>query len=202
MKAIRSGAVSSVVKVIVSILLLLIVVGLIGFVAYFTNGFTSDFRSFYVEYQGQRILREDSKLSFPLDTELRFDCKYVFASGDEQGTYGYNVAIVPNSEVDFEFTVDDQYMIYSGIDDLTSAFAIVKEQDHFILTLPSDFGMQSVLQLLYPGQEVVVPEDLALDGYYYTLVISSYNDEFVYNITFNCILSVASIEMSEEHVVV
>lgn len=49
-------------KVIGVILVLLSLAGIIAIIYRFTNGFNEDFKTFYVEYDGEQILTADSKL--------------------------------------------------------------------------------------------------------------------------------------------
>lgn len=191
-------------KVIAFVLILLLIAGVVGFFVVYTNGFTSDFRSFYVEYGGEKILRDKTSVSLQLDKPHRFDCRYVFASGQDGGDYGYNVSVIPNADgdTDFEFTVGENVYSYSALEDLTPAFDIERNGGYFILTLPSDFGMQSVLCALFPEETVSVPAEVTVEGYYYTLVVSSYNERTVYYISFNCFFGIASLQMSEERVII
>ena len=49
-------------KVIGVILVLLLLAGIVAVIYRFTNGFNEDFKTFYVEYDGEQILTADSKL--------------------------------------------------------------------------------------------------------------------------------------------
>ena len=43
-------------RIITYVLIVLLLVGGVGFVAYFTNGFTDGFKSFYVSVNGENVL--------------------------------------------------------------------------------------------------------------------------------------------------
>ena len=189
-------------KIIAFVLILLLITGVVGFFVVYTNGFTSDFKSFYVEYEGEKILHDKTSVSLQLGKPLRFDCRYVFGTGQSGEDRGYTVKVMPNADEDFDFTVGGDIYRYSATEDLTPVFDIECNDGYFMLTLPYDFGMPSVLGALFPDEEITVPDDITLEGYYYTLVVSSYNARTVYNLSFNCYFGVMSLQMSEERVVV
>ena len=67
------------IRILTYVLLGLLVVGVIGFVAYFTNGFKSDFKTFYINVDGKDIMESDGgyKVSKdkPMDVKVK-DCAY------------------------------------------------------------------------------------------------------------------------------
>lgn len=189
-------------KIIAFTLILLLITGVVGFFVVYTNGFTSDFKSFYVEFEGKKILHDKTSVSLQLGKQLRFDCRYVFDTGQSGEDRGYTVTIVPNVDEDFDFTVGDDTYRYSSMEDLTPAFNLECNDGYFILTLPYDFGMQSVLSALLPDEKITLPDGITLEGYYYTLLVSSYNARTVYSISFNCYFGVMSLKMSEDRVII
>ena len=52
-------------KIIAYVLVVLALVSAIGFIAYFTGGFTSGFKTFYVEVDGKQVLTNASGYSIP-----------------------------------------------------------------------------------------------------------------------------------------
>ena len=169
-------------KVIGVILVLALLAGIVAVIYRFTNGFNEDFKTFYVEYDGEQILTADSNVHLVEGQTHRFDVKYTFDTGNSEPK-DYNVKVVPNAERDFDFTVDGERYLYSKENDLTSAFGLNKQDTYFELVLPEDFTLQYALQSCYPDKEVVVPEEAEQGNLYpYTLVISSYNDSVTYNI--------------------
>ena len=65
-------------KVIGIVLVLLLLAGIVAVIYRFTNGFNEDFKTFYVEHDGEQILSADSKMSFKAGETYRFDVKYTF----------------------------------------------------------------------------------------------------------------------------
>ena len=170
-------------KIIGIILVLLLVAGLIAVLYKFTNGFNEDFKTFYVEHEGEQILSENSEMTFTEGKTHRFNVKYTFDTGQTEAR-DYSVEIVPNAEQDFEYTVDGETYLYSKAGDLSSAFGLKKQKSYFEITLREDMTVQSVLETGPPGQQVEVPENAA-DVFPYVLCISSYNGNVSYRIAFD-----------------
>lgn len=171
-------------KIISVILILLAVAGATGFIAMFTNGFTEEFKSFYIETNGEKLLQTETNRVFACGEEQRFDVKYTFSDLTKDKPSGYTVKVIPNEETDFDFTVDGEVYSYAAVTDLTAAFDIVKYDEYFTLTLSDGMSIQSVLGSLYPDKNVQVTTDVK-DKYPYTLLISSYNGKVTYRINFN-----------------
>ena len=96
-------------KVIAYILLVLAFVAVCGVVAYFTGGFTSDFKTFYVCVDGKNVLSTADGYELTTETPLTVDVKYTFGAFNKENT-GYSVKVVPNKidGKDFDFTVDGE----------------------------------------------------------------------------------------------
>lgn len=187
---------SKVVKSISFILVLLAMVIFIGFFATFTNGFTSDFKSFYVENDGEQLLNNVDNVAILKDTEMRFDCKYTFGFLNKKQPKGYNVKVVPNvsQNNDFDFSVDGQLYAFGAEPDLMCAFDIVFYDNYFTLKLTKT--MQEVLQTVHSGKTVVAPNNyLKVD--YFTLVISSYDGKSVVNIGMHYFIDIDNIGLDK-----
>lgn len=173
---------NSATSVILSILSVLFVALVFGVVYKFSNELNEDLKNFYVEYNGKRIVSTESRVTFDLDSDNRFDCKY-----NSNSDNAFNLKIVPNvnDETDFSYTVDGKNYKFSAIKDLTSCFSIDKQNNYFIISFPYDFSMQNVLDSLYSTSEVIIPENIILSQYYFTMIISDYNNKTAYNVDFN-----------------
>lgn len=188
-------------KVIGIILVLLLVAGLVAVIYKFTNGFNEDFKTFYVEHDGEQILSENSAMTFTEGKTHRFDVKYTFDTGQTEAR-DYSVEIVPNVEKDFEYTVDGETYLYSKAGDLSAAFALNKQDSYFAITLREDMTIQSVLETVYPGQQVEVPETAADENPFpYTLIVSSYNGNVNYHIAFNLGADVTGITLEPSQII-
>ncbi|MBE5737372.1 MAG: hypothetical protein E7348_03130 [Clostridiales bacterium] len=184
-----------------SILLLLVIVLAVGFVYRYTNGFNEDFKTFYIEYNGERILTSNSEMVLGIGNEHRFDVKYTFGKNTEKNK-GYTVKIIPNADKDnsFDFTINGNKYAYYGESELTDAFDITLEESYFVISLPSTMTIESILKDLYPNDEVTVPEEAYSINYPFTLIIASYNEKVVYNIDFGFEVMVMGIELSAEEI--
>ena len=155
-------------KIIVYVLLLLAVVAAIGVIAHFTNGFTSDFQTFYVTVNGKDVMGSSGG--------LKVDVKYTFGfANDEQK--GYSVKIVPNTSQgeDFNFTVGDETHKFYSEKDLSAGFTIKQSDDSFTIA-PKGGTLTDILKAVYPDREI---SDCEQYGYpdMFTAVITSYNGE-------------------------
>lgn len=188
-------------KVIGVILVLLLLAGIVAVIYRFTNGFNEDFKTFYVEYDGEQILTADSKLHLVEGQTHRFDVKYTFDAGNAEPK-DYNVKVIPNAERDFDFTVDGERYLYSKEGDMTAAFGLNKQDTYFELVLPEDFALQYALQSCYPGKEVIVPEEAEQGNPYpYTLVVSSYNESVTYNIRLSVGAEVTGVTLDPSQII-
>ena len=67
------------IRILTYVLIGLLVVGVIGFVAYFTNGFKSDFKTFYISVDGKDIMKSDGGYKVSKGKPLEIKVKYVFS---------------------------------------------------------------------------------------------------------------------------
>lgn len=188
-------------KIIGIILVLLLLAGLVAIIYRFTNGFNEDFKTFYVEYDGEQILTTESEMHLTSGNTYRFGVKYTFDTENTEPK-GYNVKVVPNAQRDFDFTVDGERYLYSKQGDMTAAFGLKKSDTYFELSLPEDFSLEYALQSCYPGKEVVVPEEAAdANAYPYMLVVSSYNDSVVYHIALSVGAEVTGVTLDPSQII-
>ena len=188
-------------KIIGIILVLLLVAGLVAVIHKFTNGFNEDFKTFYVEHEGKQILSENSEMTFTKGKTHRFDVKYTFDTQQSEAR-DYSVEIVPNAEQDFEYTVDGEPYLFSRAGDLSAAFSLKKQATHFEITLREDMTIQSVLETVYPGQQVEVPGTAADENPFpYALIVSSYNGNVSYRIAFNLGADVTGITLDPSQII-
>lgn len=170
-------------KIIVYVLLLLAVVAAIGVIAHFTNGFTSDFQTFYVTVNGKDVMGSSGGFQVSPSEPLKVDVKYTFGfANDEQK--GYSVKIVPNTSQgeDFDFTVGDETHKFYSEKDLSAGFTIKRSDDSFTIA-PKGGTLTDVLKAVYPDREI---SDCEQYGYpdMFTAVITSYNGEASVQVNF------------------
>ena len=173
------------VKAITAVAAVALVVGAIAVIYKYTNGFNEAFKTFYVEYDGEKILTADSIIEFEPNVEYRFDVKYTFEKSDAK-PLDYNVKIIPNATYDFDFTADDKRYKYSKAKELTAVFNVAKQDTFFTVLFTQEQTLTKVIGAVYDTDKVIVPSDLDDNcAKPYILVVSSYNDSVKYNIRFN-----------------
>lgn len=197
---------NKIVKAISVLLVFLLCVGIFAMVAKFTNGFTEDFKTFYVTYNGKKLFSFDNQFFLEREEEHRFDVTYVFEflDDDEDPNREYSVKIIPNvdDKTDFTFTVDGDEYAYSEVGELTKGFLLDKQDTYFVLSVTNDTCLESVLEGVY-GKDVDTPKDeYCPSPYLYTLVITSYDESITYFIDFAIGKGVTEIELDTDKVVI
>ena len=161
-------------QVVSYIVILLVIVAVIGVFAYFTNGFTSDFKTFYVSVNGKDVMTTANGYVITPQEPLSVDVKYTFAFNQSEAK-GYSVKIVPNKTDEyFDFSVDGETHNFGDEKDLSNGFIIEKKEKSFTV-IPKGSTPQEILQAVYSDNEVVCENK----GYndMFTLIITSYNGE-------------------------
>lgn len=185
-------------KTIAIIVCVLLLVLAVGSIAFFTNGFTSDFKTFYVESDGKRMLADCSNYIMKQDAENKFVVKYTFGAVNKDIS-GYTVKIVPNvsHDNDFDFTVDGEIYSFGAEEDLTKGFDITLNENDFVIK--GNYTMQSVLQRLYPEKKVKFNlDDVNNSVDNFTLLVYSYNGEAVVKIGFHNYVAVEGVGLQEK----
>lgn len=164
-------------KVLSYVAVVLILAAACGALAFFTNGFTTDFTSFYVVCGDEEIMSSAGGYYLSTESPLTVDVKYTFDFVNDSIS-GYTVQVVPNtaSDADFDFTLDgDVYSFYAETD-LTDGFDVEYGESSF--TIAPKGNMQQILSAVYPSSTVTVErEDEDYSAEIFTLVVTSYNGE-------------------------
>ena len=177
-------------KIIFRIFLVLILLAVVGsgfFIYKHTDGCNSEFKTFYVEYNGHHLPAESSDI-YSQNMEYKFDIVYPFGFIDKEQK-GYDVKVIPNANAEAVlYVIDDRYYSFRDLNDITSAFKITKEDDSFTLSIPKDFTIKTVLEKIYPDKTIEIDEEyLNYDEAFYTLIISSYNGANQYTVNFGIV---------------
>ena len=167
---------NNVTRVVVYIIILLAIFALIGVVAYFTNGFTSDFKTFFVKVDGRNVMTSSGGYSISESEPLKVDVRYTFGFVSKDNN-DYSVRIVPNKTegCDFEYIVGDETHSFFEETDLTDGFTILKTKDSFTLS-PKGRTLNDILGSVYPDEEISNCEGF---GYadMFTVIVTAYNQE-------------------------
>ena len=182
-------------QVVSYIVILLVIVAVIGVFAYFTNGFTSDFKTFYVSVNGKDVMTSGSGYVITPQEPLSVDVKYTFAFNQTE-TKGYSVKIVPNkTDEDFDFSVDGETHYFGDEKDLSNGFVIDKQEKSFTVT-PKGSTPLEILKAVYPESEVSCESKGNNDMF--TLIITSYNGESSVKLNFALERRVTGITFDKE----
>lgn len=177
-------------RIIAWILIILLLIGAIVAILHFTNDGNEGFKTFYLIHDGKDIVTTHSYAYYETG-EQRFDVKYTFDVVSDEPR-DYNVKIVPNTDADFDFTVEERWYSWASADELNGVFGLKKEADHFTFTIPEDKSITSVLEKMFPGEAVTAPSEAELPSpYLYSLIVSSYNEEVSYKIDFSIVEIIA-----------
>ena len=170
----------SILKTTVSIVLALILLaGIAGAaVFFFKPELLPSFTDFYVIHDGEE-LTGTNEMTFNLNQEAEFEVKYTWAVF--RPNTGFNLQIVPNDDIDFDFTVDGDQFSFAFLFDLLSGFEIDKDAGHFSIVFV-DIG--TVLDRIYAGRTVVLPSNLDYDQYFCSMLIKSYDNSATVRIDF------------------
>lgn len=184
------------VKLISWVLIVLALVAGIGAIAYFTGGFTGEFKTFYLNVDGKDILSTASDYEIAKNEPMTVNVKYTFAG---EGVSGYSVKVVPNviSGKDFDFTIDGEPYSFQAERDLTAGFDIEQNEDSFTIKPKGSLG--EVMAAVYPGNVV---GDCTSNGYdnMFLLVVDSYNGDSTVTIAFSIKESVTGIKLEPDHI--
>ena len=187
-------------QVVSYIVILLVIVAVIGVFAHFPNGFTSDFKTFYVSVDGKDVMISGNGYVISKNEPLSVDVKYTFGSFNKNETKDYSVKIIPNKieNSDFTYTVDGESKSFQSETDLTAAFEIDKGEKSFTVK-PKGKSLTEVLTAFY-GTEVT---DCENKGYtdMFTIIVTSYNGEASVKLNFTIAGKVVGVVLDREVIV-
>lgn len=186
-------------KIIAYVLIVLAIVGIFGIIAKFTNGFTSDFKTFYVTIDGKDVMTTTNGYVLDKEEPMKVDVKYTFSSADAEVS-GYSVKVIPNAALDkdFDFTMDGSIYSFQMEEDLTNGFIIEKSDDSFIIQPKGD--ITDILRAVYPDAEI---DDCKENTYpdMFSLVITSYNGESKVVVNFAVIVEPTGVSFDKEVII-
>ena len=184
-------------KIITYIAIVLAVITVIGVVAHFTNGFTSDFKTFYVTVDGKDVMTSAGGYRVTTSKPLEVDVKYTFGALNNKVDKDYSLKIIPNNipDKDFTYTVDGEKKYFQSETDLSDGFEIDKGEKSFRIK-PKGETIAEVLSAVY-GKSVT---DCESKGYtdMFTVIVTSYNGEASVKLDFSLAIRVAGITLDKE----
>lgn len=187
--------------IIAYLLIVLALAGVIGFIVVFTNGGTSDFKTFYVKYDGKMIL-QDTEKQLPADKDLTFEVHYTFDKIVDSETKDFYVSVVAYSteETAFEYSVDGETVSFADMEsDFSNRFALVKTESGFTMNIPYEIDMYTCLSSVHTGKTVVVSDTVDLTQTpYFAIKVVSYNEKSTILIPFTVTKGVSGIILTPD----
>ena len=183
-------------KIIIYALIILALIGILGFIIYFTGGFTTDFTGFYATVDGKDVLSTGNGFRMKENDPLEVEVKYVFASPNDDAK-GYTVKVVPNAidGKDFDFSLNGDKYSYQSEQDLTAGFDIKQKDDSF--TIAPKGNLTEILSAVYPNDTIGDCEDKGYENMF-TLVVTSYNGKAEIRINFTVVESIRGVILDQE----
>lgn len=184
-------------KIITYIAIVLAVITVISVVAHFTNGFTSDFKTFYVTVDGKDVMTSAGGYRVTTSKPLEVDVKYTFGALNNKVDKDYSLKIIPNNipDKDFTYTVDGEMKYFQSETDLSDGFEIDKGEKSFRIK-PKGETISEVLSAVY-GKSIT---DCESKGYtdMFTVIVTSYNGEASVKLNFSLAIRVTGITLDKE----
>ena len=171
------------------VLVFMLCVGAFGLFSQFFDGVSDElsegYSSFYLTHEEKSIYC-DTAMTFKINKEYRFDVNYTSSFSEVDEDIDYNVKIVSNAKNNaFQFTVNGANHVYLDGLDLSKAFSLEKYDTFFVFRISDELNLETILQTVYEGKTVTAPLMSSFTNpYLFTLVVSSYDENFVYNIDF------------------
>ncbi len=175
------------ITIAISLFLILALAGGIAFIVYFTNNFSTDLTTFYVQYGAQEIRRDTDKMQFDKGVYYSFKVNYPLGFPISEKGDRYKVSVeVAEVGKEIEYNVDSRSTtLYPKSPEVTGSFEIVKSENTFTFRIPEETTLESIVRKAYEGKTVTeVPQvDFTAKDYFY-LTIKSYDEKSVIRIGF------------------
>lgn len=156
--------------VILYVLLVLLLCAAIVFTGYFTNWFTTDFTQFYVEVNGEKLLKDTDRIFVGTDAATIIDVKYTFELFDDE-LKGYSLELSKSPYIDFSFSVGTEVVDFQKADiDVSRCFTIEQDYTSFSIRAKAT-SIVEMLRLAYPMDEISIDENVASKLAQYDLFI-------------------------------
>ena len=173
------------------LLIVLLIFAICGGIVYFTNGLTTDFKSFYLNVNGIDVLDDKGGFVVSATKSLNVETKYVFGLFNKN-LNGYSYSIKSNPEANFSFKVGEDSYDFAGDNlDFSKCFTIVTSKPDEICKFINDElhrgatvsdcrgafthdGKKMVITVLKRGQAVVLKQYIRqIDRHAFTVITNS-----------------------------
>lgn len=190
-------------KIFFSVIIIILLVGGCFSLAYFTDGFSRNIQSFFVQIGDEKIMSDSDGIAVKLGEELEVKCCYLLSdiTASKDGL-GYSYEIIPNvdSERDFIIQVNGSSTLFSKIKSFTDSFEVTEEKSGFKIKM--NMTEMETIQKQFTEEIAVLDTSIVWGQYsYFALVVYSGDKKSSIRIPFRYIYSVTGIELSESEVI-
>lgn len=174
-------------RIAITLIVALALAGVIAFIVYYTNNFSTDLTTFYVQYGAQELRRDIDGMQFEKGTYYTFRCDYPLGFPSSEKGERFKVSVEANEAgQEIGYKVDSRpTKFYPKSPDVGASFEIAKSENTFTFRIPEETTLESILTRAYEGKEVTeIPEvDFAAKDYF-SLVVKSYDESVIIKIGF------------------
>lgn len=185
--------------IITYVVVALLLIAVVGLVAFFTNGFTSEFATFFLKVNGDFVTGDAVNYCTSTINPLNVETLYTFEPAETEENRGYIIDIKVNENISFNFAVDGE--MHSSRDDIdwTLAFDITETDKGFTLTPKSNY-LGDILALVCGGEnaEYSIPDNVPN---MFCLHVYSYDESACINVYFSVSAEIYSVSLDVTEVV-
>lgn len=190
----------SFVNVFSYILIVLLILAICGGIVYFTNGLTTEFKSFYLIVNGEDILDDKGGIAVSANQSLKIEPKYVLGVFNKDLS-GYSYEIKANPEANFSFNVGEDSYDFAGDNlDFSKCFSVVETETELTLTAKAG-DIEHMLAYIFPDSEITIDGEVDYSKDLFLLTVKSYNEKASITLGLHYISGVSGITLDVTEIV-
>lgn len=190
----------SFVNVFSYILIVLLILAICGGIVYFTNGLTTEFKSFYLIVNGEDILDDKGGIAVSANQSLKIEPKYVLGVFNKDLS-GYSYEIKANPEANFSFNVGEDSYDFAGDNlDFSKCFSVVETETELTLTAKAG-DIEHMLAYIFPDSEITIDGEVDYSKDLFLLTVKSYNEKASITLGLHYISGVSGITLDMTEIV-
>lgn len=190
----------SFVNVFSYILIVLLILAICGGIVYFTNGLTTEFKSFYLIVNGEDILDDKGGIAVSANQSLKIEPKYVLGVFNKDLS-GYSYEIKANPEANFSFNVGEDSYDFAGDNlDFSKCFSVVETETELKLTAKAG-DIEHMLAYIFPDSEITIDGEVDYSKDLFLLTVKSYNEKASITLGLHYISGVSGITLDVTEIV-
>ncbi len=188
------------VNILAYLFVVLLVLAICGGVVYFTNGLTTDFKSFYLKVDGKDVLENKGGYMLSTTEPLSIETKYVLGLF-KKDLSGYSYSITANPEADFGFKVGEDSYNFAGDNlDFKKCFDITETETGLSLTAKGT-DMETMLVYIFPNGAITLDDEVDYDKDLFLLTVKSYNDKVSITLGLRLVAGIKGITLDKTEIV-